>query len=308
MVASKDNGDDKDESEEKKEELLVDLSLDQVHEKVVADLEDDDSEEEDDENKEEADDGDKEPDEEEDSGGDDDGDGAGERDDSIAESKTPEVPEVPDPKVPEPKTPEPTPELDTDTTKDGPNKVAVKDYDDNTHYFNSLDEVPEDFEPRSYKEFARFVQSMTEKEQSDKKRAAEEAEAAAEAERSARIQSIKDEWDRDIKSLVEENRIPKDEKERQPVIDAVFDIMNKKLERGKVIDFETGFEIYSAQERSDAKKEVIKKSNEDKKKRGGMVVGAGSGSNASSKSRVIEGPPAGVTLDDVHASVLNDLD
>lgn len=301
-MVDKDNEEVKDET--KKEEVL-DLTLDQVHEQTVHELENEEEAEDDSasDNKDAGAD-------KTDSGDDDKDDGrtgdAGEgaRKDEDSNTKADEAGRTADDgetltthKV------ESATELDV--TKNAPGKVAVKGYDDKTYYFNDLDEVPEDFEPKSYKEFGRFVSKMTEKEASDRMAASEAEAKAIEDERTSRIQSIKDDWDRDIKSLTDNKTLPADEKERQPVIDAVFDVMNEKLARGKVIDFETGYEIYASKQGNDKKEEEINKSNEDKKKRGAMVAGAGTG--ASAKPRIIEGPPAGTSLDDVHEAVLNSL-
>lgn len=303
MTKADNTEDKKDESKEKEE--VLDLTLDQVHENTIADLEkegEDDSAEDDKDSgdkdagadKDEADGDDKPADKgDPDKGTGQDGDDAGKAD------------ETDDDKTPAPTTPEPAPELDTDSTKAGEGKIAVKDFDDKVHYFNNLEEVPEDFEPKSYKEWGRFVQKATDKEQSDRTAAAEAEVQAEKAERNARLKSIKDDWDKDIKMLTDNKSLPEDVKERQPVIDAVFDVMNEKLARGKVIDFETGYEIYSSKQSKDGDKEKIDKANADKKKRGGMVASAGSG--ASARPKVIEGPPPGVTLDQVHESVLNSL-
>lgn len=299
-----------DKVEDKKE--VLDLTLDQVHEQAIQDLEneeeggDDDSAKDDkdsageDAGADKADDAkDKDDAGTGDAGAGEDDDKKDDADGAGAADKPREVVDDAKDKV------EPAPELDTDSTKNATGKVAVKDFEDKTHYFNNLEEVPEDFEPKSYKEFGRFVQKMTDKEQSDRKAVEEAGLKAVQDERDARIKSIKDDWDRDIKTLTDNKTLPADEKERQPVIDAVFDVMNEKLARGKVIDFETGYEIYASKQSGDDKKDAADKSNADKKKRGAMVAGAGSG--ASAKPRMIEGPPAGTSLDDVHESVLRGL-
>lgn len=296
----------KDQPEEKKEEVLD--SLDAVHERVVADLENEDSEESDDDSAEDDDAGSK------DAGADKDDSAEDAEDDSDAgaadEPDAPEDKPADDPVLPpdeEKPAPEdkPAPELDTDSTKNAPGKIAVKDFEDKTHYFNNLDEVPEEFEPKSYKEWGRFVQKATDKEQSERKAAEEASVKAAADEKAARIKSIKDDWDKDIKTLTDNKTLPEDAKERQSAINGVFDVMNEKLARGKVIDFETGYEIYSSKKGADDKKEAADKTNKDKKKRGGMVVGAGS--SPSVKTKIVEGPPPGITLDDVHEQVLNSL-
>lgn len=299
----------KDESEEKKEEVLD--SLDAVHERTVQELENEgenDDSAEDDTNTADKDSGADSDAADDDSKGEDaedDTKDGGETGDDDTKDASKDDDEVDEPE--KQSKPEPAPELDTDTTKNVEGKIAVKDYEGSTHYFNNLDEVPEDFEPATYKEWGKAVQKFTDKEQTDRVTEQERQEKASEAESARRIASIKDAWSADEKKLVDSKALPSDAKDRKPIVDDVFVIMNEKLSDGKVIDFETGFELYQARQNKNAGGEKKKKVVEDKKRRGGMVSGAGTGVNAEPKSRVIEGPPAGVTLDDVHAQVLGSL-
>jgi len=301
-----------DKSEEKKDETKKEeevLTLAQVHDKTVIELENE-------ETKEGDDDGAK---DDKDAAGDDDkgdksdaeADKGGDKADAGKDDKADVGASVPDKSVEDSPVPaEPAVELDTDTTKKGPGKIPVKDSDGATHYFNDFDEIPEDFEPATYKEWGRAVQKFTDKGQSDRKEVADAEVKKVENEQATRIQAIKDDWAKDEKSLVDQKLISDDPKERQVVVEAVHAVMNAKLEKGKVVDFETAFEIYSANKGKEDDKAVVDKKNDDKKKRAGMVAGSGSGASASKptgQGRTIEAPPSGLSLDDIHNSVLGSL-
>jgi len=306
-----DKSEDKDKGEDKTEE--EELTLAQVHEKTVIELENEESKEGDekdgDDKKDEdaGSDADK-GDDAGDGGSDDEADGGkGDSDDASGSDDEPAKPVEPKRAEDGDKS---APELDTDTTKNAKGKVSVKDFEGKTHYFNDLEEVPDDFEPSSYKEWGRAVQKFTDSAQTSRKDAADAEVKKEDDERTARVQAIQADWDKDEKSLVDQKLIPSEPKERQAVVDAVHEVMRDKLSRGKVVDFETAFEIHSAKQDKDEDKAAIDKKNEDKKKRAGMVAGSGSGASAKpagNQGRTIEAPPSGLTLDDMHASVVGSL-
>jgi hypothetical protein len=220
---------------------------------------------------------------------------------------TDEKPEASDPEptgeVAEPSTPAPS-EAATSSAPTQLPPVKVKSYDGKVHEFHSLDEIPEDFEPSSYKEFARFTQEMMKKEAKEEALAQEAKVTADKQARQGRIDEIKKAWDEDIASL--DDKLPKEKDLRQETIDGVFELMNKELSNGRVIDFAPAYEIYQFRKSQDDKQEEIKKTVADKKTRGAMIQGQGPGGVAS-KPKIIEGPPQGTSLDDVHEHVLNSL-
>lgn len=295
-----------DKSEDKKEEILP-TDLSDVHDQTLRELEEnpDLEDEEAGDDKEEIDaGGDK---DEAEPKGDDSGAGDDGGDEDNDEPVKPTAPEVPTPKAPEPAA-----ELDTDITKPGDTKVEVKDFDGKSFYFNNLDEIPDDFEPASYKVFAKAVSNLTIKSQQDAQRQASEAEEYERTQTEERMQAIRAGWEKDINSLVDEKLLPKDEKERQDITDQVFHYMNSQLEKGRVLDFEPAFKAWSYEQERDERAGRVKKEQAEKKQRGARVVGAGSGSGATpnrsaSQGRTIEAPPTGLSLDDIHSSVLGSL-
>jgi|GEM_PF-6241428 len=291
--------------EAKKEEEV--LTLAQVHDQTIAKLEHEGDD--DDSAKDDSDTGDKDAGADKDAA---DGDDKAGDEDESKDADAGEAPvgaAIPDKQLPaeKPEEDEPAPELNEDTTKKGPGKITVKDVDGGIHYFNNLDEVPDDFEPATYKHWGQVVQKFTEKSASDRVAQADAETKAEEAERSARIDAIKADWDKDIKILTDAKSLPSDETEKKVVTDAVFAIMNEKLAEGRVIDFATGYELHEGRKGKDTGAEAKAKVAEDKKKRGAMVSGAGTGGGAANKPKIMEAPPSGLTLDDIHMSVLDSL-
>lgn len=228
--------------------------------------------------------------------------GSGAEDEDKGDEEAGSAPEVPEDK--------PTPELKPEVKEEKleevklSDPVKVKSYDGKVYEFNSLDDVPEDFEPSSYKEFARFTREMIKKENTDAEILENNRTLVEEKEKQERVDAIKAGWDADIKSLDAE--LPKDPNERKELTDAVFNLMNEELSKGKVIDFAPAYEIYMYRESQKEKIENLNRIAEDKKRRGGMVVGNSPAGNGP-KTKVIEAPPQGTSLDDVHASVLGSL-
>jgi hypothetical protein len=194
----------------------------------------------------------------------------------------------------------PKEDIKADDTPPAPQKISVKDSDGKTHEFASLDEVPDDFEPETYKSWGIFVADMAvlEKNRQDDLKSVEELNAKTE--REASIKAMQDGWDKEIAEL----KIEKDK------ADKVFALMGEELEAGRRIDsFTHAYEIYEYRHRED---EVEKKKQEEvvaKKKAGSKVMGSGSGvaTDPKTQGRTIEAPPRGVSLDDVHAKVLGSL-
>lgn len=299
---------DKDNKDEPQKEEKISGSLDEVHDRTIQDLENEDVNEED--NKEDKDNAEEDISE-------DNKDGAKEKDaeenkddpsdeniqnveDFIKDEDDNSTTEL-DKEKDEPE------ELDTDSSKPSKNKIAVKGFDGKTYYFNNLDEVPEDFEPSSYKEWGRAVQRFTDKAQNDKKDEEERLAKQAEDEKVERLKTIKAGWKRDIDQLTESKALPEDEKERQEVIDKVFGLMNDELTKGRVLEFAPAYEIYQFRQGKDEVSKRKKEVDQEKKDKGSRVQGAGTGGGKAPKPKVIEGPPPGVSLDQVHEQVLGSL-
>lgn len=272
---------------------------DSVHEETIRELEAEDSKDE--SGSDTSDNGDVNP-------GDAEADGDGSKSDEGTKEEVPE--EKPDATddVEEPVLPTDVkqPELNTDTLKPGEGKVAVKAFDGKTYYFNNDSEIPDDFEPASYKENMRAAKEFAIKEQRDQAAEDQRQQETVTAETQARVKTIQDGWDSDIATLTTAGNLPKDAKERQTVVDEVYTYMEGELKKGVVIDsFEQAWKAVQYDkviaERANKQEEV----NNKKKERGSLVQSGGTAS--SSKSIYNTAPPTGTSLDDLHAQVLGSL-
>lgn len=250
-----------------------------------------------------------------DDAGDDDA-GAGADDDAGAGAD-----DTPAPVVPEPVKPAETPAApDTDITKNGDGKVAIKDADGNTFYFNNLDEVPDDFEPASYKSLMVGTKALLVKEQNDEQ-AAKDATVTAEREAHVKAtQDLQDSWEEDATSMVRAGTLPNEPKKLEAVKNEVYDYIESELalynktggkEGSIVASFSQAYKgmMYDKGQAEAANKQ--KEINDAKKKRGAIVQG-GSGADASDVkttrgNKVIEAPPSGVGLDAVHNRAIASL-
>lgn len=186
-------------------------------------------------------------------------------------------------------------------------KISVKDSDGNVQEFDSLEDIPDDFEPFSYKEFGLAVGKLTER-GIERKAAERKAEKDQEAkEKEERLTKMKKTWDDDLEALIKEGEIDKDD--NKEVVDGVYKVMQEELLADRpASSFRQAYEIYSYRENKKAIAERKEKLNKEKKARGAKVQPGGSGvSTPSNKSKVFEAPPSGVSLDQVHEKVLNSL-
>lgn len=200
-------------------------------------------------------------------------------------------------KVPETAPPEaqPTPELDTEITKPGKNKVAIKNFEGKTYYFNNTDEIPDDFEPANYKSLMVGTKALMRKEDQDTADAVKAEEDAQKAEVKANADAMQKQWDADIKEL----KLDKDQENE------VYDYMTAELKNGVALNnFKTAYKamLYDKgeQDRADGDKDLADR----KKARGARVQPGGTNTN---KPISKIAPPQGLSLDQVHARVLRDL-
>lgn len=274
-----------DSKDESKDEQELTLDLDQAHEKAIHELDKEEEEEEDEEEGEEKDE-DKEKNEE-----DEPKDKEEEEDDVSETPPADSIDEEEDELV-----------LPIDETK-----ISVKDSDGNVQEFDSLEDIPDDFEPFSYKEFGLAVGKLTER-GIERKAAERKAEKDQEAkEKEERLTKMKKTWDDDLEALIKEGEIDKDD--NKEVVDGVYKVMQEELLADRpASSFRQAYEIYSYRENKKAIAERKEKLNKEKKARGAKVQPGGSGvSTPSNKSKVFEAPPSGVSLDQVHEKVLNSL-
>jgi hypothetical protein len=274
-------------------------TLDQVHtiNQAQVEQEDEDAVEEEDQDDDAGDDDSADDaDDSDDSSTDEDADdqGAGDADDEDAGEGTPPA-----------KTPEPAAQLDTDISKNADGKVAIKDADGNTFYFNNLEEVPDDFEPSSYKSLMVGTKALMEKEQNDKKI---ESERAADEIKQAHIEAtekMQEGWESDASELVQSGVFPNEPKKLEAAKAEVYNYIESELKKGNVItSFKQAYKGMMYDKAEEAKTAKQKEINDAKKKRGSVVQG-GSGADASDTktprgNKVIEAPPTGIGLDAVH--------
>lgn len=206
------------------------------------------------------------------------------------------------------------PALDTDITKEGEGKIALKNADGDIFYFNNLNEVPDDFEPISQVQWAKADRAFRDKEQTE----LVDRTNQFEQEREREVASLNKSWREDIATLTKTGELPKDKADRKAVVEEVFAFMQAELEAVKddkdkarrVIDsFADTFERYQYRKDQIAKIEATnkdKKEKSDLKKDKGSRVTA-SGNKPAGKGKVIEAPPAGLGLDALHESVLGSL-
>jgi hypothetical protein len=238
-------------------------------------------------------------------------DGSGEDEQSGDEVVQPPVPPV----VEESKV-ESAAQLDTDITKPGAGKVAVKDADGTTFYFNNSDEIPEDFEPASYKALTKATIELYKKETTDEANASTAEADRLEAERTAENQRQADAmqaaWEVDTKALVDQGLFPKDAKKLVEAQDEVYNYIDSEMKKGNIItSFMQAYKGLQFDKEQVAKAEQQKKIDQAKKNRGGIVQSGSGGSSgdtgSSTRGRVITAPPSGVSLDAVHNRAIEQL-
>ena len=219
----------------------------------------------------------------------------------------------------EPVTPEQKPEVqvpeevkeepaDVSALEEELHKVSIRNSDGKVQEFASVDDIPDDFEPYSYKDFAVGVNKLTELAIEKKESAREKARLQEEAEAAKRIDAIKKGWDDEIEVLVKNGSLDKEEATQKAEVDAVFELMVEERGAGRQIEsFTQAYEIYQFRKMKKEQQENKQKSNDEKKKYGSRIQPGGSPPPTNTKGKVFEAPPAGVSLDQVHEKVLGIL-
>jgi hypothetical protein len=217
-------------------------------------------------------------------------------------------------RLPDTKPAESTAELNTDIKKPGEGKVAIKNADGETFYFNSTEEVPDDFEPVSYKALMEGTKALMRKEDSDAQAAKDADEQRLADESAKRAKDMQDSWDKDVKTLTDDGVFPKDPKENEAMQGEVLDYISDQLKKGRVLtDFSQAYKAMMYDKEQVEKKTETKKKNDTKSKRGSVVQGGSGGSGESNQAtgrgggRVLEAPPSGAGLDAVHQRATADL-
>lgn len=263
--------------------------------------------------------GDSDSDADDDAAGDDDSDDdAAAGDDDAADDLSPatnDEPETPD-------APAETPTKDTDIEKPGDGKVQIMDAAGKKFYFNDLDEIPEDFEPASYKELMRGTKDLLRKEESDVK-AAEQATADAEvAANKKAANDMQDSWEAEASVLTTNGTFPNEPAKLQAAKEEVYGYMESELQKfnktggkegGVYTSFTQAYKAMKFDQAEVARAKAAKDTSDTKKKRAAMVQGGGggggnpTGGNKTNRGRIIEAPPQGAGLDAVHNHIKNTL-
>lgn len=189
-------------------------------------------------------------------------------------------------------------------------KIKIKDSEGKEIEVATIDDIPDDFEPYSYKEYAVAVNKLTvlgiERTQTEKQKAID----AEKADRDARIDKIKAGWQADQDALIKEGLLDGDATKNTPVIDGVFSLMQEEMNNnGTTLGFRQAYEMYSYRDSRKQNAEEAKAKNDEKKRRGSMVMGSGSVSQSAParQGKVFEAPPTGISLDQVHENILGSL-
>lgn len=221
-----------------------------------------------------------------------------------------EPPAKPEPEERELKPPE---EMDADVTKPGKYKATFTDIDGEQYHVSNIDQLPDDFEPKSQKEQMKALQDLTAKQEEARNDQAEYQAEVAKKGREENISKMTASWDDDVDRLTKDGTLPKDKKERNKAINGTYEVMERELKKGRPIDsWENAFKVYSYEESVKKQAEEAKAVAEDKKRRGAKVMGGGGGTpnnagSSSTRGRVLQAPPPGVTLDQIHQAKVRSL-
>lgn len=295
-------------------------SLDAVHDKVVSDLEHEAEEEGDDgDGNDEDEDKDKDKDKPEGSGADDDKDPPEGGDKDPDKEEDPEDEEEPEeeeeqPKGGEDKNPRDVeePKVDDDVSRPGKYKAEFVDIDGNKHYVSDMDQLPDDFEPKNMKEYGKAIQKLN----NEQGQFAYDKEVFRRQEAFKKSQeqtnTLTSAWDKEEEKMTKAGTLPADEKERKKVVEGIYDVMEDELKKGNVINsLAVAYELYQGrqgtQQKADEDKKKKDELNKKKKERGSRIQGGTPSTSGSGGPKVIKGPPAGVTLDQVHEQVTSGL-
>lgn len=248
-------------------------------------------------------------------GGDADAAGAGTPGDEPAAPAPPQndAPAAPPPAPPaDPADAPKAPEVDNDITKPGDFKAEFTDEEGNKYYVSDMAQLPDDFEPKSQKDYGMAIQKLTKEQAKFEGAQASYQKELATHDTSAKMTRLTSSWEQEITRLTAEKVLPAEPAERDKVVNAVYDLMEDEMKKGRVIDnWATAHEIYEGRE---AKKAVAaaeaaaaQAAVEAKKKKGGKVMGGGAPSATGGRPKIMEGPPPGIGLDRVHERVMGSL-
>lgn len=224
------------------------------------------------------------------------------------EPETPETPEEPEVPAEEPEVPEPVvTEPDTDITKPGVDKVAMKTIDGKTIYITSLDQIPDDADAATPKEWIKVSQELGKLEAKQQVEAAQARAEFIKSQETKQIKEVQKGWSDEIKSLTDSKRLgdPPAKKDRDNPdhaynqrVEQVFQILQDSVKPGSkyiIQSFEQALDLLEAKEVKDKTAADEKARNEEKSRRGGLIQSGSSGATGTKSTAI----PHGVSLDDV---------
>lgn len=197
-----------------------------------------------------------------------------------------------------------------DITKPGKYKAKFVDEDGNEFHVTDMDQLPDDFAPRSQKEFGKSIQSLGREQDQYHKDQSEYEAKKGEYDRNTVVDQTVQSWKNEIKELTEDGTLPKDAKERGDHIVGVYKFMQDENKKGRRFNSWThANEIFTTRQERKKSAEASNKADDDKKKRGGKVMGGGGGGpkTTGTKPNVRKAAPMGTSLDQVHSRVVGSL-
>lgn len=289
-------------------------TLDEVHEQALRQFDDESATDKDDDN-DEGDDDNKSDDSQDDDDKPVDGDGADDDTQDTDESDDEDPPKPAADDEEELEDPEPPEKMDEDISKPGKYKAKFVDVDGKEYHVTSLDQLPDDYEPRNRKEELKSLQELNNKQTEARQDTERYQQEQAEVERQRSVKRLNDSWKQSIETLTASKKLPADKAERDKVVKGIFDLMDAELKNGRVIDnFEHAHEIYQYRQSLIEQEDQRKQQNQQKKDKGAKVFGGRSPSGQpkpksgqQAGTRVLQAPPRGLTLDDIHQRTLGSL-
>lgn len=203
--------------------------------------------------------------------------------------EAPETPETPETKVEGAPAPvESTPE--TPAAPEAPETpsftLEVEDANGEKYAIASLDDLPEDFEPKNNRQIMEILDGIRNVNEEKSAWEKQQADSEVEAARQESIAKIQSSWDEEIKQLQSDKRLPVSADANNPDAkfverrDEVFKFMaeenQKRNESGRPLlqSFEDALDKLENREAKEAAVEQAKKDKELARKRGGMVGGS----------------------------------
>lgn len=153
--------------------------------------------------------------------------------------------------------------------------IEVEDANGVTHKISKIEDLPEDFEPKSNRQGLEILQQLGKLEAKIEAREADKAEAQAKADLAESQQRQLASWDKEVAELAKQKRIDAKDTER---IDDVFKLMNeinqaraKAGNPNRITSFEDALDKFVAKEAADKAEADAKNDNERAKVKSSLI-------------------------------------